>query len=364
MAPKKKAAKAPAQAKARGRPRRDANAAEGAPEAGAAPEAAPANAHAIVVELNDEDEAAKRNSQIIAKMVANLEVIKNHPTFAGIETMDPAVISDNAESGTQMPFTKAHFENAIKHRSSYKCGDNFFRCDHTKTASRGVPMVEANIESLISHHFLEPAPLPLNMVIPVKTDEDPTQRRGVHLCVTPQELRIAFINAIARDISNEVEDETLAEWRAHALSCPFEYRLLDSDEDVIRAARQIREDVSQQHVTLRLSAVQQIFEVIHFKKRKEQTLGKMTAKQVATLYSENMRFADTTEQITESFIDMALTVNSRLLEIPTVCDIVLKAESQFGVNTPFNGITKLQTIVSKAPRGMAWHGNALACHMA
>ncbi len=117
--------------------------------------------------------------------------------------------------------------------------------------------------------------------MPVKTGENPEEFFGGHLpCVPPIEMRMAVLRAVARDVGAKEQDKVRA-WRRHLLSCRFIYVELDSAEDVWKHARQLREDISQNHVALRLSPLQAIYEFVHFRNRHERTHGKQSVRALA-----------------------------------------------------------------------------------
>eukprot|EP00969_Alexandrium_andersonii_P324789 14351646-Alexandrium_andersonii.AAC.1 len=90
------------------------------------------------------------------------------------------------------------------------------------------------------------------------------------------------------------------------LSCHFLYQYLDSDETRWKQARQLGKDISQSHATLRLSPLQAIYEVAHFRDRFERAHGKQNSKDLAEAYRGDIRFADGSEEVSDSFADMAI----------------------------------------------------------
>ncbi len=118
----------------------------------------------------------------------------------------------------------------------------------------------------------------------------------------------------------------------------------------------LREDVSQNHAALRLSALQLIYELVHFKSRHERVHGKCSSKVIADAYRAGITFAETCETVTDSFVDQAMTFDARMLSNDVVATILLDCDDKFGLQTPFNGTTKLQAIVSKArtPEKITW----------
>lgn len=61
-----------------------------------------------------------------------------------------------------------------------------------------------------------------------------------------------------------------------------------------------------------------------------------------------MKLSPTSEPITDSFIDAACTVASRMLIIEVVRKALALAEETYGHENPLDSVTKLQAIISKA----------------
>ena len=251
-------------------------------------------------------------------------------------------------SEPQVPYNQSHLETALATTKRYTCGDNFFKLDMTCTAETGIPLNENNIARWMKHHLSEPCPLPLPCVVPVKTGSNPADHVPGHVpCVSPVEIRMAVLRALARDVKAK-DTERLKAWRRHLLSCSFLYVILDSDEETWKYARQMREDLAQNYATLRLSPLQAVYQFVAFRARNERLHGKQPAKVLAEQYCMGVRRADTSEEVTNSFVDMALTIDNRMLKIERVAATLLKAEEEFGCTTPFDAVTKLHAIINKA----------------
>ena len=248
-------------------------------------------------------------------------------------------------------------KTALQANKRYECGDNFFKLDMTFSAALGVPMIAKNVDHLLEHYFLQPCALPLPCVVRVKTDGSGFQR-GHMACVSPVEIRMAVLRAVAGALD---DPEKVRTWKRHLLSCHFVYVTLDSDEDTWKYARQLREDIAQNYTTLRLSALQALYEFINFKNHRDRVHGHEDAKVLAALYTKGVRMANTTEPVTQSFVESAITIDKRMLSQERIAATLLKAEKDFGGNTPFDAVTKLLAI-SKAgtPERIAWVVESIA----
>ena len=160
-------------------------------------------------------------------------------------------------------------------------------------------------------------------------------------------MRFAVLRAVVRDI-NAGDENKLTEWRTILLSLHCVFLKLESADDLWKKARQLREDVAQTFLTMRLSALQNIYEVEHFKRKCERLHGKTSATKLTEAFREGITFSDATEKVTDSFVDMSTTIDARMLSVERIAKVLLAAETEFSHRSPFDGVTKLQTIISKA----------------
>ena len=183
------------------------------------------------------------------------------------------------------------------------------------TAAMGIPIMAGNVERLRRHYFSQPCALPLPCVVQVKTGA--ILQPGLLSCVSPVEIRMAVLKAVADDLDNT---ERVQAWKRHLLSCHFVYVILDSDEDRWNYARQLREDISQQYATLRLSALQRVFEVVHFLNTWGQLHGAQSVATAAEAYKAGVRMGTTSESlVTLSFVDSAMTDQQTYVACPAHC---------------------------------------------
>ena len=191
--------------------------------------------------------------------------------------------------------------------------------------------------------------MPHNVSISLKEGERPLDKRGALCAISPEEVRHAMMAAIARDISNGVESEVLEEWRRKVLSRTATFQVHATEAERSRVAMQLRENMANDHETMRRTQLQRIYEIIFFRDQYAKTHGRdqATAANIAAEYG-NMRMAKGRERISKSFVDTALTIHARLLPIPEAERLLLEMDSNVvkGEN-PFNSVHRLQAIVSK-----------------
>ena len=74
------------------------------------------------------DETSQRNRELYQKLQDDLAVIKGHPLFKDIESVNPAAIDATKKefSGHQAPFDATACAMALTSQGKYKCGANLF----------------------------------------------------------------------------------------------------------------------------------------------------------------------------------------------------------------------------------------------
>ena len=74
---------------------------------------------------------------------------------------------------------------------------------------------------------------------------------------------------------------------------------------------------------------------MEYRKKAEAATGPVSASDLAKLYAEQAHLNDLSEKVTEGFIDTAVTVFERALNVPQIRDAIQDAEAQWGVKTTF-----------------------------
>ena len=335
MRPKAKAkadpkAKANAKAKSKGKGKGKAAAPSGHPELPPAPPPAePARGH---------------NSAHYTKVQQWRDVIQSCELFANIVQDNPLSVADG---GSQAPFSWPTATLALRDEGRserhYTCGINFFWCDMLYTPTMGVPIREHAVWSLMDHHFRTPNPLPNILSIALQAGEEPEERKGSWMSLSPEEMTHAMLGAIARDIQSGDKDAAQA-WRAIALSTTAELRFYADPDAKLRKAMQLRENMSIDDEAMTRSQTQRIYEIVHFRNTLRETQGKASVPDILAYYT-TLRMK---EPITKSFIDTALTVHSRVLTLPAAERLLLRMDGLPKAQNPFGSLQRLQCIVSKA----------------
>ena len=198
---------------------------------------------------------------------------------------------------------------ALTSQGKYTCGANLFWINQLWSASPSAPINPTSVERLASYYLEKPGPVPMDLVIAVPSASfKPYEHRGCMQCVSPDEIRIAYFGAVAHAV-RELQSATtggltpatitaltnkVKQWRHHALSCTFEFRVLGSDDDIYFAAVNFREKLVTDYSILAMSAYQRIFQVLTVKARKEEVLGPLTAARVAEEFNKHARLRSST----------------------------------------------------------------------
>lgn len=157
-------------------------------------------------------------------------------------------------------------------------------------------------------------------------------------------------------------------WASHGRSCAMKFVKAADFEDVHFTAVQHREKIRVCGELLQRSQLGRVYEVVNFKLTKEKKLkargesGGLGAKQIYLDYSVRGDLAPSSEPVSETFVDNALTIKERMLNVPGVSGILQAADDvshPMPVST-LNTCTKLHAIISKArtPALIKWcvHG--------
>ena len=166
--------------------------------------------------------------------------------------------------------------------NKYRAGINVWSLDLLRLPV-DVPLVSASICKFREHYFTKPSLLPMDVVVCVKDADEAIALQKLKP-ISPPEMMFAYIEAIAMDL-DKGDDELLTEWRKSMLACPARFVKLTGDDEIHKLSVQLREDVSQNHATLRFSAIQRMFDVNATIQRKTATTGPPTVAAICEYYA-------------------------------------------------------------------------------
>ena len=228
----------------------------------------------------------------------------------------------------------------------YMCGCNLFWASMEDPVTANVPLNPKQIQQLEEHYFQKPAPMPLVVKIAVGS-EDPLKNKGMLFRISPVEIIAAMLSAVANAIRAGASDDLLQEWRRQLLTVPFEFVECEGEDPRHFAALQYRENLVANYAGMRYSTIMKIFDVEAFMDRKARTTGRLTSAACAAMYRASLTISAASEEITDSFVDMALTISQRLLSNQSIRQALIEADQEFSTRNPLDSTTKLQTIINK-----------------
>lgn len=277
--------------------------------------------------------------------------------------------SKKTQSGYQAAFNASDYAVAMGTVGRYKCGMNLWWTNLLFTPSPGVPLVDARIDMLMQYYFKEPAPFPFDLVIAIPDrDFKPAEHKGALQSCTPEEVKIAYLRAIARDARQAGDGDvkplaTMMAWRHSVLTCTCEFKILETEEALYFEAFNLRERLITDVSALARTTYQRIHEIVLFKQRIGKVLGStVTNKRLAEEFNKHAKLASASEEVTTEFVQHSLAIFERALKIPAVVAAIQELEAKCNVKSPFDSVHKLYGIVARAgtPEAIEWVFNSVA----
>ena len=253
-----------------------------------------------------------------------LATVLEHPFFAEWEKWSPKAMDEGARVA---PFTSAGFQaryNAVRERFAstppqgtpisvepfYTCGLPMSWINLLWTSTPSVRVNSASIERIAAHHFpdnLPPAsgnlPMDLHVVIPPGEEgyDVESQRGGLRL-LTPMETVAGVVKACAMCLRDNCSDDTARRWQATLRGATVHFVASPEDMHAL-AAFQLREDPLIDAEFITFTACQRIQLVVAEGQRLVDRLGSCTPQKLAKHFLDNVRFAQSSEKFTISFVD-------------------------------------------------------------
>lgn len=124
----------------------------------------------------------------------------------------------------------------------------------------------------------------------------------------------ALLFSIQEAIQAGCGDDVLKRWRALLLTCTLVFEVIAPGDARYWRAQNLREEVSERHVVLQRSLRQRIFDIAGFKDNKDKEGGNtLSSLQVSKLYRQHVKWSSTSETVSTSFVDSAITIWRRVL---------------------------------------------------
>ena len=198
--------------------------------------------------------------------------------------------------------------------SKYQCAVNFMWLDHFILASPHVPVNEDSVQGLIGQYFTKPSSIPADAPVHVVAGDVAKAEHAVEQkklrILSPPEMVMAVLLAAQRDV--KTSDMDALHERAEALAaCPCVFHKIHNEDERHIASLQLRENISQNFASMRMSALQKVFDIQGLMAAKTS----LSKEQVVAHYA-TVRYAKNSEPVKARFVDDALYVLKHALPNP------------------------------------------------
>ena len=258
------------------------------------------------------------------------------------------------QGALQAPFVLADYQRAIGAGQQCQFGGNFFWMDMSiDPLIAHIPIKSSRVHKLAESRFAEPVPLPA-VTVAVHSAFNPLDNKGKCRRISPSEPVFACLVAIARDVDAS-DDARIDQWKKYLLSTSFTFRIIENNDDFVFSHMQMREDAAIDFELVRLSSLARMVDVMVYYERTFRERGiRLNNVGLAQEYAR-LKLAESSEQITESWVSLALIIHNKLMvRSPSVFTMLLKLDDELGVKNPLDGITKIHLLLVKFKERITW----------
>jgi hypothetical protein len=296
----------------------------------------------------------KGQAEHLVKVHEALTTIRGCEIFQDLCEATPLTIK---EGGSQCPFAQRDLTQVLgaDGKAEYKCGGNFLWIDHTWLCNHRVPFNQGQIRSIQKFDYPfgdPPAAHPYDMHIAVDdSDYKVTEHRGSLQRVSPEEIGHAVLFSVAEAIAApETTDDVLRRWRKLMLTMPFVFSICAPGDDRFWLCQNLREAMVEHGDSVRRTVRQLVHDVAGFKMEKEHgTDTTLSSEKVALQYKKHMKLARSSEPISKSFVESAVTIYKRVVGDQHNQSILIWCDENYTAkNHPFNSIYALQAVCDRA----------------
>ena len=163
--------------------------------------------------------------------------------------------------------------------------------------------------------------------------------------VSPPEMVFAILLAVARDVQAQDPDK-IAEWRDLLTGVPCTMHFLNGEDKRHIFAVQQRENYAQNANSMRLTALQKLFDVQSVMERKKTATGAATLEELAKYY-ENVTWAKDSDPVSYSFLQEAHYILKHVFPYQGCLNVLLELE-KLGRGNPLDGCGKISKLVRRA----------------
>ena len=151
--------------------------------------------------------------------------------------------------------------------------------------------------------------------------------------------------------------DRVSEWRHHFLTVPFEFTRTASVKTRYYMAEQKRQNIGQNFMCMKRTAVQQMYVTMTWRSEYAPTLR---VSELVIEWNENVRMAQNSEEFSESYFDACCTVWDRLMVHIPLRDKISQMEEEFVCDSdggPWKSIYRLVALVKKKVWQERWGFN-------
>ena len=286
---------------------------------------------------------ARENAAYMKKVDADVAtVLGKVPELS--KTSNPVTVEEGSDIS---PWSAAEFLKHFKVRKSHRCAFNILWVALT-TPTPEIRLSEKKKNELQTIMSKSPDIL----TIKVHADKDWTEEElkshitaGLQMLVPVEPLH-AWWGAFAAYVKDN-NDEKIQEFSNLALSMPIHIMHLDSVDDCSAESMNFRESLKEMGDILRVTPLMRIlhfsaWKAAYLKKQKK----KIGAQALLDAYKEkNTIFGSKSEKLNPGWLDMANTIDSRMLSLAEVRDGLLEAEDFPAGTNPIEGISNAKIYI-------------------
>ena len=308
----------------------------------------------------------------LARVHQAIATICDHVFFKDLAMEKPL---DVKSGGHQSPFKQEDCTAVLKRGedATYVAGCNFFWQDLTWMANHRMPINNAQVTQIKKAQLKpEDPPNRFPFVITVALD-DASMKVQDHLGalkrVSQPEPAHALLFAVEEAITSKQPDAVLQRWKTVLLTTEFAFQVVPEGGDQrYWKYEELRQRAIEQGDNAKVTTRQWVYDIVGFKFDKQaETKKEMGAHAIHQAYKSSVKFwARTSEDISVSFVDSAITVYPRVFSLPaTRVAVIWCDENLSSTENPFQSIYLLQAVVDRAktPDKISWAIQGLVDHL-
>jgi hypothetical protein len=301
-----------------------------------------------------------------------LKAIGNHPLFTDLQNAKPLPIG---QGGMEQPYCQRHCNTILPDWDEaaeiveYCCGGNFMWLCHTWLCNYRVPVNPGQITYIQKTKFPAhnpPASAPCRTKVAI-ADGEAAWTPGSLQRLSPEEHGHAALLSLQEAIESNAEDAILQRWKRLLLTWPMSFERIPEGDARMWRAQNLRQQMIDLGETVKQTVRQRVVDVALYKQEKEIELqSSVSSEKMAQLYKANLKLARSSEILSPSFIDGAVTIYKRVLS-NDVCNRLLEwcDENFLGNEThPFSSIYSLLALCERGhtPQRIAYALEILIDH--